>query len=408
MPTAPFPPGLAPTERLPRGSTVDVLGGGIAGACMVRALAVGLARQGRQDEVQLRLIETQAPASGASAAPLALYHPLLSRDHNLASQLVWQGIQTTHHWLTQLGGYAEGWAAMTGAVEVFQPPHHEGIAALARHPDLAGGLRMLSSTEAQSLLAGWAVMPRLVEACLADARHRMGAGRVRILTQAPRVTVEGLLSAPQTSHVVVATAHGDGLPERIRQGLALAPLGGQLSWMDTPHLVSPALPPLVQIRCGQGYAVHAGPRLYVGASFVREPSQAEGALEPSPQDHTENLHRLAELSPAWADAVAPAWHRQGGTWASVRWASRDRLPHVGSVVDPQITATPQMSQLHHLPRMARVSVLLGLGSRGLSLAPLAAEALAARILGLPQPLAPRLADAVDPARFVLRTHRRAH
>jgi glycine/D-amino acid oxidase-like deaminating enzyme len=61
-------------------------------------------------------------------------------------------------------------------------------------------------------------------------------------------------------------------------------------------------------------------------------------------------------------------------------------------------------------------VLAGLGSRGLSIAPLAAEVLAGQILGTgatsgerahQNVLPARLLDAVDPTRFILRAHRRA-
>lgn len=406
---------LASTEAPSTNGTIDILGGGIAGACVLRALAVALSRQGAMGHVTLRLIDTSPPASGASAAPMALFHPLLSRDHNLASQLVWQGIQTTHHWLTQLGGYAEGWAALTGAVETFTPPDHQGMEALVRHPDLAGGVSMASPTAVRSLLAGWAAMPRLVQACIADAQRRLGPQRVRLLAPAPRVLAEGLLQGADggtagASHVVVATAHGEGLPEAVRAHLALAPLGGQLSWINTKAVLgasAQALPPLNEIRCGQGYAVHAGGVLYAGASFHRDPL-APGGLATTTADHRQNLHRLAELAPAWADALAPHWETHGHSWAAIRWTTRDRLPHVGAVACPEARLTPQMSQPQHLPRMAGVSVLLGLGSRGLSLAPLAAEALAARILGLPQPLPLKLVHATDPARFVLRTHRRAN
>jgi tRNA 5-methylaminomethyl-2-thiouridine biosynthesis bifunctional protein len=112
------------------------------------------------------------------------------------------------------------------------------------------------------------------------------------------------------------------------------------------------------------------------------------------------------------------------------------MPHIGQVISQQAleAGLPRSaSQLHHMPRQDQLYVLGGLGSRGLSIAPLAAELLAGQIVsaseGSPSrggfaeqerkhdavdapnapsaPLPRPLLDAVDPARFVLRAHRRA-
>jgi tRNA 5-methylaminomethyl-2-thiouridine biosynthesis bifunctional protein len=48
---------------------------------------------------------------------------------------------------------------------------------------------------------------------------------------------------------------------------------------------------------------------------------------------------------------------------------------------------------------------MALGSRGLTTAALGGELIAAQICGAPWPLEADLADAIDPARFVLRTSR---
>jgi tRNA 5-methylaminomethyl-2-thiouridine biosynthesis bifunctional protein len=51
-------------------------------------------------------------------------------------------------------------------------------------------------------------------------------------------------------------------------------------------------------------------------------------------------------------------------------------------------------------------VLGGLGSRGLSSAPLGAEIISAQLKGDPAPVPERLLAAVDPVRFALRRHQR--
>jgi tRNA 5-methylaminomethyl-2-thiouridine biosynthesis bifunctional protein len=52
-------------------------------------------------------------------------------------------------------------------------------------------------------------------------------------------------------------------------------------------------------------------------------------------------------------------------------------------------------------------VLTALGARGLTLAPLLAQLVAAQACGTPWPLEQDLADAVDPARWRVRAARRS-
>jgi tRNA 5-methylaminomethyl-2-thiouridine biosynthesis bifunctional protein len=95
-------------------------------------------------------------------------------------------------------------------------------------------------------------------------------------------------------------------------------------------------------------------------------------------------------------------------WAGVRCASLDRLPLIGAAPDPAGLGTkpPAQPALVDLPRLPGLYLCCAFGSRGLALAALAGEALAAAIDGEAMPLAPALRDAVDPARFAWRAARR--
>jgi tRNA 5-methylaminomethyl-2-thiouridine biosynthesis bifunctional protein len=64
------------------------------------------------------------------------------------------------------------------------------------------------------------------------------------------------------------------------------------------------------------------------------------------------------------------------------------------------------SRLRDVPRLPDAYGLLGYGSRGLIWAPFAAELLAAYLDGEPLPIEKELAVALDPARFLLKAHRR--
>jgi tRNA 5-methylaminomethyl-2-thiouridine biosynthesis bifunctional protein len=76
--------------------------------------------------------------------------------------------------------------------------------------------------------------------------------------------------------------------------------------------------------------------------------------------------------------------------ASIRAATRDRLPLAGPV-----------------PDAPGRFILAGLGSRGFSTAPLLAEHVAALVTGAPSPLPADLAALVAPDRFAARARRRA-
>ncbi len=65
----------------------------------------------------------------------------------------------------------------------------------------------------------------------------------------------------------------------------------------------------------------------------------------------------------------------------------------------------RLDQARLLPREAGLFVLTALGARGLTLAPLLGRLVAAQATGTPWPLEQDLADAVDPARWIVRAAR---
>ena len=81
------------------------------------------------------------------------------------------------------------------------------------------------------------------------------------------------------------------------------------------------------------------------------------------------------------------------------------LPLLGSIADEDAEA-PANPQPATLPRRAGLYGAFAYGSRGLLWAGLGAESVASMIEGEPLPLEGRLADALDPGRFLLRSLRR--
>ena len=386
---------------------IAVIGLGLAGACMVRALAQSAA----PDTEVVAYEAASAPATGASGNPLGVMHPLVSKDWNLASQFYAAGIEETWAWCEALGGLAAGWADRCGALLMPQGNVEPGV-------DL--GVEPTVETS-----GGWIQPQSLVAACLEDARARLG-GRLTVHFNARLGPVQ-FAEIQESSAAVVVCAAGDMLAPWA-SGLCLNRIAGQLSWLPAQPHEGPS-----QVVCGDGYVapVMQG-RLVVGASFERLP-EGEGlvagkralgtqaarhsipgrddvttVLSPWPvtaEGHASNRLRLKALLPGLTASLADRWPQAQGR-ASVRVATRDRLPHVGQLWDFAAQLPRSVSRLEQMPRQAGLYALLGLGSRGLSIAPMAASALACWILK-DEPPQGRLWQAVDPARFVLRAHQRA-
>jgi tRNA 5-methylaminomethyl-2-thiouridine biosynthesis bifunctional protein len=248
---------------------------------------------------------------------------------------------------------------------------------------------------------GWIQPQALVAACLEEARERLG-GRLVVHFNAP-LHEEGLKRIRADSSAVVMCA-AVGFLGPWADGLCLNRIAGQLSWLPAQPDEGPS-----QLVCGDGYvAPVVDGRLVVGASFERLVEGAAVAASPWPvtaEDHASNRLRLEALMPDLAAALADRWPQAQGR-VSVRVATRDRLPHVGQLWDPAAPLPRSVSRLEQMPREAGLFALLGMGSRGLSTAPMAACALARWILK-DEPPQGQLWQAVDPARFVLRAHQRA-
>ncbi len=92
-----------------------------------------------------------------------------------------------------------------------------------------------------------------------------------------------------------------------------------------------------------------------------------------------------------------------------RCVTSDRMPMIGRLADETITRrdAQKLSSAWplDLPRRPGLYSAFAFGSRGLVWAALAAELIVSQIEGEPWPIKRELAEAVDPARFLLRALR---
>jgi tRNA 5-methylaminomethyl-2-thiouridine biosynthesis bifunctional protein len=141
----------------------------------------------------------------------------------------------------------------------------------------------------------------------------------------------------------------------------------------------------------------------IGSTFERDATQPVTRAA----DHTANFQRLSELLPRAAAALAPQWDDgRAQAWAGVRCTVPDRLPMAGPLPWPTAADAAVENQTLRAPW-----VLTGLGSRGLTLAVLAAEIAAASLAGEPLPVERSLAHVLRASRWSERgaqPARRAH
>jgi tRNA 5-methylaminomethyl-2-thiouridine biosynthesis bifunctional protein len=128
---------------------------------------------------------------------------------------------------------------------------------------------------------------------------------------------------------------------------------------------------------------------------------------PNVRGHAANLSRLSQLLPDAVDAIDASALTGAVGFRSV---TPDRMPLVGAMPDLDAAAADQANlrgaHLADLPRRTGLYCAAGFASRGLVWATLAGEIIGSLLEGEPLPLEADLADAIDPARFVLKQVRR--
>ncbi|WP_175720272.1 bifunctional tRNA (5-methylaminomethyl-2-thiouridine)(34)-methyltransferase MnmD/FAD-dependent 5-carboxymethylaminomethyl-2-thiouridine(34) oxidoreductase MnmC [Burkholderia anthina] len=406
-----------PPRALPvSGRRAIVIGAGLAGCAVVERLAA------RGWDVTL--IERHARiASDASGNPAGVFHPLMTRDDNIASRLTrtgflhalarWRALeQAGHafsrstHGMLHLAESADDFMRMRDAFEALgTPPDYaslldtEAARAHLNLPVAHGGLLFPH---------GGAVWPAgLCAAQLAAAGERatLVAGTEVARLERHGDTWRALDAAGATlaeAPVVVLANAGDAVRLAGLRHVAVQPVRGQLTLLP-PGSTAPLPCPTI----GDGYAVPLDDgTLLIGATF--EPDDVDPAMRTA--GHIENLERVRHLLPGLIGELPDPEKLRGRV--AFRWVVADRVPLIGPLADEaQAVANARAlsgAKARDLPRTAGLYGAFGYGSRGLVWAALGAELIASQLEGEPLPLERELADAVDPARFLIRALRGRH
>lgn len=393
-----------------------VVGAGLAGAWVAHELA-GL---GWQVTVLDRHAE---PASETSGNPAGLFHGTVHDGDGPYARLFRAAALLAQRRLQPLIDNGE------------VPGQLKGLLRLERHTDAVA--RMRSLLDAQGLpddylqafdaaqareragvpLAhaawfypggGWIAPPDLVRHLLRTpgVRFEGGADVAQLSQVGPVWQLLDAHQAPLAEAPVVVLAHGDRtMALTAAMGLDPWPLTrirGQVTlWPADQGAPVPLAVPVA----GDGYALPLPDgSLLCGATS--SDGDDEAPLRQS--DHFANLARLERLT-GLSGISAAAATSTGLLGGRVGWRlqAADRLPVVGPVPRPKADWPPgRHDQTRLVPRVPGLYVATAFGARGLTLAPLAAALLAAQINGDPWPLENDLVEAIDPARWQVRTVRR--
>jgi tRNA 5-methylaminomethyl-2-thiouridine biosynthesis bifunctional protein len=376
-----------------------VIGAGLAGA----AVAASLARRGWQVRV---LDAAPAPAAGASGLLAGVFAPHTSPDDSLLSRLSRAGVRATLETLEALAPGDKGvdWNDC-GVLErsLGGPP----ALAWSDGPGLDWSLPASAAQIAASGLppqthacwharGGWVRPTQLVLHLLAQPgitwQGNAPVARLHRTPAGPWQALDAQGAPLAEAELAVICAGARGLP-LLPWPLQL--LRGQIAWSLRAHMPQRAPWPPWPVN-GHGNLVPCAPLAEegmgwaLGSTFERDMAQLPPSAADTAAAHAANHAKLSALLPALGQSLAPAFAlaRQGQgpvrAWAALRCAAPDRLPITGPV-----DAT----------RQPGLWTSTAMGARGLTLALLCAELLAAHLHAEPLPLDARLAHALGSERM---------
>lgn len=417
-PPPPAPPGR---RAAPAARHALVIGAGLAGAAAARALLA----QGLRVTVLERRAQPAAETSGNLAG---LFHGVVHRHDGAHAQLLraasWRAAQLYRPLVAQglVPGQVAGLLRCLNEAEDLSSLQallaQQGLPAAWAEPVSAvqaGELAGLPVARSAWWLpaAGWVSPAGLVRHWLSAPGLQLRCGQT-VQRLVPQASGEGWRALDEQQQpmadadvVVLANAHD---AQRLAAEWTDAvpwPLGrsrGQVSLLPQAWCQAAGWPAAQRPLASGGYLISLpdslGGGLLCGAT--QQPGDEEAGLRP--EDHRHNLSQVQQLTGLSMDRTDAELASLAGR-VGWRLAADDRLPLLGPLPSREHDGARRLEQPAHVPRVAGLYVLTALGSRGLTVAPLLGEALAAWITGAPMPLATSLLDAVDVARFVSRRAR---
>jgi len=408
---------------------VAVVGAGIAGCCVARALA-------RRGVGRVSVLDARGhPGDSLPAGLLGLLEPRMEKDGSLGATLHAAAAPVAIALYDQLAHEGcDPWRGPRGVISTDRGRRDDAwrrtvaagtdlpedwLALLdAESVDARVGVRPPSESALWHPRAGCLSPPALLPALLGDIPvSPMVVGAVEHNARGGWV-LRGADGAPSLDADAVVLATASETARLWPAGrLPLRPTRGQVSVLTAR---GPDAPPRISVS-GTAYCTppvqdsSGAWRRVLGATQVPWRDGSGDPYTPCEDDH--NRVRAA-LASGWPDlAAALDAEPNEGALAGLRATTPDHLPLAGPLFDADSLAESHGDVLRKdrfSQRKAQpvrwvdgLFTLCGMGSHGLAIAPLMAELIAAQITGTPWPLPPDLAVSVHPARFTVRSLIRA-
>ena len=334
--------------------TVAVIGAGVAGAALARAIAAA--------GLTAVVVERPGADDSASGNPAALVTPALDAGGGLRAQFYAQAFARAVDLYEAIGDAA---IAERGVLQLEQSERDAARFEAVMGSDVFEPGELERRPGALRFTRGLVIRPQAAR----DA-WLCGARRIEAAVGALRRQAQGWVLLDEEGREIVAAdavcvAAGARTQTLLGAALPLTPVRGQASWGKGLTLTTAA--------AWGGYAAPFDGAVLFGATHDR--GRTDTGVDPA--DHARNLETLAQALPelALAAAATPLEGR-----AAIRATTADRAPVAGAIE-------------------SGLYVLGGLGSRGFTTAPLLAEHVAALIGRIPSPLPRDLEASVDPARL---------
>ncbi len=407
------------SNNIPR--HVAIVGAGIAGSL----LAMRLTEQGMRVSL---ICKDEKPAQGASGNAVGGFYPQLNAEASVNSQffvhaflyarrfydeLLQDGIDFEHQWcgVLQLGFNKNTQERLTKIhLKNLWPDELAQVIDAKQATEIAGidiphGALFLPK-------AGWIAPVSLVQACL---KHAERSGLLTSYYQHDLLgyesTAEGVsLNLSGTTRSLLADtlviAAGSHSPDIAQELIPMRLTRGQVE--SVPKQASSEN--LRSVICHKGYFTPAvNGHHALGSSYVKNDLSTEHRIRELEQNL--KLHSDAMGEAEWMQAIKQLKHERISGRAAIRCSTPDHLPLVGAMpnIDEQKQELKDLYKalpLNRYPQGSKVKgvyLLSGLGSRGITSAPILVDILVAELCRKPMPMGNTLLDALNPNRFLVRS-----
>ncbi len=398
---------------------IAIIGGGVASACLAKSLA--------QRGVKVTLYcKDDKPAEGASGNRQGAIYPLLTKGNDeiscifsgaflFARQFINQAAETLafdHDWcgVTQLMWDEKSTNKLNN---IFAGEYNPELVTKQDNNQTEQNFGLATGTESLFYpLGGWLYPAQFTAAILEDLENKgqLTAFYSHEVTELNWELGNWHLHTNNTvySHQCVVIANGHEFSRLTpTRDLPLGQVKGQVSHIPT----TPTLSKIKSVLCYDGYMTPCNPNNRhhcIGASYDKAHIDTEFDPEAQIDNKGKLVHCLPDMDWPQEVDVSENSSRQG-----IRCVSRDHLPFVGNLSeldsvknqydDLVFQKQSDAEDIHCLPN---IYAFLGLGSRGLSSAPLLGEYLASMVMGDPLPLAVDLTERLHPSRMWVRKLRK--